>query len=209
MNVWSNIGSASTTSTYHVSSQLSSTDYRCQITIQGPTQTIFFSSTVTVTNAYCAPNVITCTAADTINDFILVGEANSQIYDVATGCSTNAYDNRTSESVTFFVSSTYIAFVSTQYSSSEQFSIWIDFNDNHVFESTEQVAYRLMNSTLDTPVTITIPSVVGGAVIGSHRMRAALAYATTPNPCSASTTYGETQDYTANIMAYTCKLFYF
>ena len=207
-NIWSNISQLSTSSSYSVSAPVSTADYRCRISLES-SALIFFSTIVTVTmNVYCAPNQVNCGLQDTINNFILVGEASTQIYDVATGCATNGYDDRTSESITLFGGMTYTAFVSCEYPSSEQFAIWIDFNDNFVFESSEMVAYQSINSTYDNPITITIPSIGSGAVVGAHRMRASMAFDVVPNACSTSVTYGETHDYTVNIMAYTCKLFY-
>ena len=177
------------------------------IVIQSPALMILTSTTVTVTNAYCPPNVISCSLQDTINNFILAGESGTIINDTGTGCSSNAYDNRTSESVTLLAKMSYTVIVSTEYSSSEQFAIWIDFNHDFLFESSERVVYGSMNSTYNTPITITIPAIGSGATIGVHRMRASLAFANTPNPCCASISYGETHDYTVVVNAYTCKLF--
>jgi hypothetical protein len=137
-----------------------------------------------------------------------MGEVSTQIYDLATGCATNAYDNRTSESVSLVGNTSYGALVSTQWSSGEQFSVWIDFNGNCVFETSEQVAYRALNSTFDTPYILSIPAIGSIARTGVHRMRATLEYVTTPDPCSTSNIYGETHDYTVNILTYTRKLYY-
>ena len=166
---------------------------------------VFTSTTVTVTNAFCSPLATTynCAYQDNINDFILVGESNTQINNVGTGCAAGGYESRVSSSVTLFANTPYTAFVSSQYSSSEYLGIWIDFNDNWVFEATEQVATRLLNSTLRTPVTLTIPAIGSGAVVGSHRMRVVLSYGVTANACQTGVSYGETHDYTVNIIAYT------
>ncbi|CAF1156034.1 unnamed protein product, partial [Adineta ricciae] len=202
-NIWSNVSAVSSTASFPVSFQVNATDYKCQIIVQFPALMIFTSTLVTVTNAYCAPLVISCSSADTMNDFILRGESGTLINDVATGCAAGAYDNRTSQTITLYTNLTYVALVSTQYSSLETVGIWIDFNNNFLFESFERVAYQSLNSTLDTPITITIPSISSGAVLGTHRMRAQVAYNRIPNPCAASITYGETHDYTVNIIPYT------
>lgn len=207
-NVWYNISTPSTTFSFPISSQINSTDYRCRIVVQSPSLMIFTSTIITVINAFCPPRVVDCTLLDTINNFILTGELSTQINDLATGCSTNGYANRTQQTITLFESKTYVALASTQYSTNEQFAIWIDFNNNYIFESSERVAYQLLDATYNTPVTITIPSVSSGGTLGIHRMRAVVAYANTPNPCCLSTTYGEVHDYTVNIMAYSCKLKY-
>ncbi|CAF3284400.1 unnamed protein product [Rotaria sp. Silwood2] len=87
--------------------------------------------------------------------------------------------------------------------------MWIDFDDNCIFDAFENVAYRALSSTYDTSVTVTIPEIGLGATTGAHRMRATVAYMSTPDPCSSSNTYGETHDYTVNILTYTCKSFRF
>lgn len=171
---------------------------------------IFTSTIVTVINSFCPPTVISCSLSDTINNFILVGELCTQINDLGTGCSTNAYDNRTQQSITLYENKTYTALVSSQYSLSERVAIWIDFNNNFVFEPSEMVASRMLNSTLNTPVTITIPSVGSGGFLGIHRMRVSLAYSNTPDPCSRPPIlYGETHDYMVNIIGYASRLFSF
>jgi hypothetical protein len=208
-NVWSNISTPSSSSSFTVSTQTNSTDYQCRIIVSGPPLMYFPSTIVTVTDAYCPPLVITCSLLDTINNFILVGESSTQINDLATGCAANGYDNRISESVTLFVSKTYAALVSTQYSSYETVAIWIDFNNNFEFDSYERVALQALNGLSNTPVNIAIPTIGSGATLGVHRMRASLAYYVTPNPCATSVTYGETHDYTVNIMPYTRKLVHF
>jgi hypothetical protein len=191
--------------------QPKSTDYRCSITLPGPPVIVFLSTTVTVVSAYCAPFVLTygCNYGDTINDFILVGESNTRINDIATGCAANNYDNRISESVTLFAGMAYVAFISTQYSSSEYVGIWIDFNNNCDFESSEEVGSIVLSSTSDTAITITIPAIGSGVAVGTYRMRVTDLYAAVANPCGPPAFYGETHDYTVNIIAYACKLNYF
>ena len=190
-----------------MSSQPKSSDYRCVITLPGPPVMMFTSTLVTVTSAYCAALVLPsgCIYADTVNDFILVGESNTRINDIGTGCAANNYDNRTSQSVTLFTNMAYTAFVGTQYSSSEYVGIWIDFDQDSTFSASERVGSGLLNSTLDTPITMTIPSVAGGATIGVRRMRVTVLYATIANPCGPPAYYGETHDYSVNIIAYACK----
>jgi hypothetical protein len=187
---------------------MNATDYRCEVVVYSPALMILRSTLVTVSNGYCAPFIISCTALDTLNSFIIPGELGTQINDVGTGCSTNAYDNRTGQSVTLAVSKVYTVQVSSQYSPSEQVAIWIDFNHNFVFEMAERVALQALNSTLNTPVTMTIPTLGAGATLGVHRMRATVAYSVAPNPCSSGTTFGETHDYSVNIISNTSKPFF-
>ena len=186
-----------------------STDYRCVVrSLEGSPPTVLISSSVTVVNAYCAPVVLSsgCGDADTINNFIVHGESNTIISNTGTGCATNNYDNRTSESVTFMVNTNYIVVVSTQYSGNENFGLWIDFDDNSVFESSERVAVSLLDSTYNTRILITIPTVDEGAVVGVHRMRAVVLWNVPANPCGPPASYGETHDYSVTIIPYDGEL---
>lgn len=211
--VWSNIGSVNSASSLSITSQGNSTDYQCLIYIINPSVTTVGSSTVTVlttTNSdYCQTKLVNCACCgDDLNNFVLVGELGTQINDLNTGCAANSYDDRTNESVSLYQNMNYTAQVSTQYSGSEYFAIWIDFNDNFQFESSERVAYNTNIISSGTNVRISIPSISGGALTGPHRMRATIAYANAPNACGSSSTYGETHDYMVTILANAGKLYY-
>jgi hypothetical protein len=205
-NIWSNINTPSSSSTLSVSSQVYSTDYQCQIFVLSPSSVNVTSTVVTVmttTNiSYCQTLFVDCTCCgDDINNFILVGELGTQINDIATNCSALSYDNRTQESVSLYENTNYTAQVSTQYSGGEELAIWIDFNNNFQFESSEQVAYQSVIHTSNTNVIVVIPSSSAGGTVGVHRMRATLAFSNIPNPCGTSGTFGETHDYTVNILS--------
>ena len=164
---------------------------------------------ITTTNiAYCTTLLVNCVCCgDDLNDFILIGELGTQINDLATGCASNSYDNRTQESVSLYESMNYTGQASSQYTGGgERLSIWIDFNNNFQFESSEQITYQPLNTVVDTNFTAIIPSSSQGGTTGIHRMRATVAFAATPNACGTSSTYGETHDYTVNILSSVCKL---
>lgn len=168
---------------------------------------IFPSTIVTVASAFCAPMVLPsgCGFGDTINTFMLVGESTTRINDLNTGCAASNYDNRTSQSVTLFVNMAYTAYISSQYSSGEYYGIWIDFDDDCVFEASERVSSGLLTSTANTAITVTIPTVGGGAAVGVHRMRVTILWNVPANPCGPPASYGETHDYSVNIIAYSSK----
>jgi hypothetical protein len=78
-------------------------------------------------------------------------------------------------------------------------AVWIDMNQNGVFEPNERVFQK--NTSFATPTvgdTMTIPA---NAPIGITGMRVILRNPTvaTINPCGSYTTYGETEDYLVNI----------
>ncbi|MFV1985409.1 MAG: GEVED domain-containing protein [Thiohalomonadales bacterium] len=74
----------------------------------------------------------------------------------------------------------------------EFWSVWIDFNQNSVFESTESVYSGNANAVLNG--TIIIPTT---ALNGTTRMRVTMKYGSVATPCETFT-YGEVEDYTIN-----------
>ena len=160
----------------------------------------FRSTLVTVINGYCPPGVTNCGANDMIHNFILTGELGTQINDVATGCSANSYNDRTSQSITLYTGRTYTVQVNSLYPGGQNFAIWIDFNGNFQFDTNERVASTLLVGTTNNAVSIVIPTISGGATTGVRRMRATVAYSVAPNQCQTATSYGETHDYTVNIL---------
>jgi probable HAF family extracellular repeat protein len=75
----------------------------------------------------------------------------------------------------------------------EYWAVWIDFNQDGVFESGERVYSGSGNSTLSGNIAIPVT-----ALEGQTRMRIAMKYGSTPQPCDTFT-YGEVEDYTVNI----------
>ncbi|MDB0611917.1 M4 family metallopeptidase [Tenacibaculum maritimum] len=79
----------------------------------------------------------------------------------------------------------------------EFFTVWIDFNQNGVFESSEEVVSGSSRSSSNRRAEITIPS---SAKLGSTRMRVSMKYNSKSTPCE-SFADGEVEDYTVNITA--------
>ena len=82
---------------------------------------------------------------------------------------------------------------------SGRFAAWIDFNQNGVFEAGERVLTDAVASVGPVTVSVNIPI---GAASGPTRMRCIFiegAGAALTDPC-ASYTWGETEDYTVNII---------
>ena len=85
-------------------------------------------------------------------------------------------------------------------------NIWIDFNDNLVFEDTELVYQGV--SAADNPTTLDASFIMPvTASPGEHRMRIGTADSgqATPNPCYSGT-FGVTLDFTVNIDPLPCTL---
>lgn len=79
----------------------------------------------------------------------------------------------------------------------EYWSVWIDYNQNGVFETTEQIVSNLSNSSDNQSFNFDVPST---ALSGNTRMRVSMKYSTAAGACDTFT-YGEVEDYTVNINA--------
>lgn len=155
---------------------------------------------------YCTPypGLGSCSSGDLIDDFVLVGENGTAINTIGSGCASGGYANLTAQSVNLAQGITYTAFVSTVVFPDDNLAIWIDFNDNFVFEPTERVATYDDVSTTSSPVSVVIPA---NATLGIHRLRAAIRAdvpATAIDPCNVGpgvSEFGETHDYEVNIVS--------
>jgi hypothetical protein len=156
---------------------------------------------------YCTPifGGMGCSSGVLINTFTLNGDAGTFINDIASGCASGNYaDSSAVSSVTMSQGGTYTAFIST-FSSPACVQIWIDFNNNFSFESSEMVGGQngVAFDPATSSVTISIPAT---AATGTHRMRAVLGSGTSfpslpacPTPPSMS--MGEVHDYSVVIAA--------
>ncbi|WP_299365587.1 choice-of-anchor D domain-containing protein, partial [Winogradskyella sp.] len=80
---------------------------------------------------------------------------------------------------------------------SEGVTVWIDFDQDYVFESGEVIMQVGPNTTSPQTGTFTVPA---GAVLGNTRMRVIMQYnAVATDPCN-NPNYGEIEDYTVNII---------
>ena len=151
------------------------------------------------TGGYCEPVPNDCSFGDGFLSFEL-----GDISNLNSGCSPQGYGDYTNLSTDLVQGSVYEFNMTTGWGN--QFvSIWIDFNDDNVFSSDELILVDELvgddaagNYPLVTNVTI--PS---DAALGEHRLRAKSSYDenSSDNPCQpASSGYGETEDYTVNIV---------
>lgn len=84
-------------------------------------------------------------------------------------------------------------FTGTAYT--EYWSVWIDYNKNGTFETTEQVVTGSSSLSTVLSSTFTIPTT---ALAGPTRMRVSMKYNAAQTACE-SFSYGEVEDYTVNI----------
>ncbi|WP_063850769.1 GEVED domain-containing protein [Flammeovirga sp. SJP92] len=108
----------------------------------------------------------------------------------------NGYGNYTSVTFNLTKGNTHTLFVDPNTSDRERFVIWIDYNQDGIFDTnTEEIAYKSTRRSFTS--NFTVPT---SALNGTTRMRVSMQYANDgyPNPCDVIS-YGEVEDYTVSI----------
>jgi chitodextrinase len=125
---------------------------------------------------------------------------------VAFGGMTNAtnkdggYGNYTAKVATVAQGSTNQITVSAGYRSTaytEHFTVWIDYNKNGTFETSERTSLGSSSTAGNRTGNISIPA---GASLGQTRMRVSMKYNAASTPCETFDD-GEVEDYTVNIVS--------
>jgi hypothetical protein len=148
-----------------------------------------------VSNFLCQPET-NCTLGDGLT-LVSVEEINNP-----SGCETDGYGDFTDLIANLAQGGTYDITLSTGYGS--QFvKVWVDYNDDFTFSNNEvilnnfEIAPGEAAGNYTETTSMTIPA---NATLGSHRMRMKTNWnADVPADACEETTYGETEDYTANI----------
>lgn len=115
------------------------------------------------------------------------------------------YGNFTSLTATVTSNKTYELSILPGFSNSaykEYYNIWIDYNQNGVFEQEENVATSSSSGKDALTFQITIPAF---AKLGKTRMRVSMKYNSTSTPCELFND-GEVEDYTINIIQTSARL---
>jgi len=147
----------------------------------------------TVEKYICQPSG-NCNYGDAIMNFQFGGIDNSS------GCSSAGYADYTNMVAQVSRNSTENLSVEVGYSD-DHLTVWVDFNDNFVFEDTEKIILDEVipagnNGTYVGTYPVTIPA---QAQTGEHLLRARINWSNpVPDACS-DVDYGETEDYKVNI----------
>jgi GEVED domain/Secretion system C-terminal sorting domain/Fibronectin type III domain len=165
-----------------------------------------FSFTTAAAPSNCVPFTTTgCGSSDRIDLFRLKGESSELNINTGTTCPANAYTDTTDHAVVIDLArgKSYWGQV-TAGTSGDYLTLWLDANDNGLFENTERLMNNLaLNNANPTNISLFIPL---STTTGNHRLRARLVYygGTAPtlptDPCGTYT-YSETEDYLVNIVA--------
>jgi len=138
---------------------------------------------------YCQVSV--GSTGDYISTFSTTGGF-TNIANSATG--STAYQDFTAQSVSAAAGST-VNFSGAYVGGSAGFAIWVDWNNDLVFDLAERV-YSAPSATASWTGSFAVP---GAQAVGSYRMRIRGAWNTTVIPACGSTTYGQTEDYTFTV----------
>lgn len=181
---------------YALTGLTSNTTYYYRVRATGSTCTSVNSSTQTIYIGYCTfttsnsdPTGILNVTFNTINN---------------TSVSTPSYTNFLAQSTSLQQGQPYNLSVSvnTDGAFTVRVKAWIDWNQNGVFDASEEYdlggVYNTANGiTANAPLSITVP---GTALTGNTVMRITAAEVSDPTPLSCGTgLYGEAEDYTINV----------
>jgi hypothetical protein len=194
---WTPIASATTAS---YSATISTPTYfRCSVTCSG--QTTFSNSTL-VGITVCTPVYGSTTALDQfISNVSITGTSFvNNTSSVTPGAPYNFYNTIPSPSLS--TGTTYQLNVTSGFYSGIGYAVWIDFNDNFIFESTEKLAFTTSYTSTSNQVVSLNMNLPCSPTLGSHRMRIRSAYygsGSSMDPCSFIYD-GEVEDYLVNIV---------
>src|SRR5690554_2495740 len=165
--------------------------------------TLLLSNNLLSAQTYCTPIYSSgCSIGDDIRDVILLGDVPPGINNLNTPCGASSYTDYTSMSATLTPGNTYSGNVTTNYGGAyEDVRIWIDYNNNGVFENSEEIATLDDSSNASSGAfNFTVQNTISG---GTYRMRVRLVYgqtrASSIDPC-ISYSWGETHDYSIVVM---------
>ncbi|TRX32042.1 T9SS type A sorting domain-containing protein [Flavobacterium sp. ZT3R18] len=184
-----------TGTTYAVTGLTASTAYTFSVKAKDAAGNVSASSNVA--NVTTTGTTVTyCTSkgnsvADEFIDYVAIGGiANTTAGNAGYGDFTSLTGNLPYGSNTIVISTGFSGAAYTEY-----WSVWIDFNKNGTFETSEQMVAGSSSLSTNLSYTFTVPTT---ALAGTTRMRVSMKYNAAPTACETFT-YGEVEDYTVNI----------
>lgn len=153
---------------------------------------VILLAAVRLSAQYCIPDYITGTIEGDYLDVFQLGD----IYN-ASGPGDD-YNDFTAMSTDLTIGSTNSASITNTPTYPENYQMWIDYNQDEVFESDESCGTISLAISATGNITFTVPLT---ATLGPTRLRIRCIYDVGPwDPCDTFS-YGETEDYTVNIVA--------
>lgn len=149
---------------------------------------------------YCAPYSMGCDFGDMIDSFEIPSIGFS---DLNTGCAPNQHDVKTSTVISLEPGLLY-NYQTTHQANNQKIKIWIDFNNDGVFEDggNELVSTTQSSGSYSSSVGNGIIQIPADIPAGNYRMRIfGKSGSEYPTPCGGGFGYGEAHDYTVQIAA--------
>ncbi len=199
-NTWAN-ALANDSSAAYTTTQTDTTMYRCIVTCEGNGTAISTPWEVGMnppTACYCIPTGA-ANNLDEIRNFTLSNLDHSS----PASEGTNGYTNYTDSvpAAQLFIGLPYVAsLTSGSGSGSHGAAIWIDLNDNGLFEAAERVTS--LTSSITGSTTASFPAFTLADSPGIHRLRVQYTHLQDGgnlDPCVITTTYSETEDYLVEV----------
>ena len=201
-NVWTDITGIAATSTSYTRSGgvMVDTDFRYRVTCTNSSETVY-SNVVQVSlkpgvECYCTPTGAG-NNSDEIRSFMLSNITNpSPAGEGLDGPGYSDYTETVDPAILVPGESYVASLLSGGGSGNHGAAIWIDFNDNGVFELSEKVTF--IANSIGANITATFPAFVPPNVPGLHRLRVQYHYFKSGaelNPCVITSSYSETEDY--------------
>jgi parallel beta-helix repeat protein len=187
--------SAITANPYSLTGLTASTNYQFYVRAACSSSNSTWAGPYTFYTGYC--QFASTSALSYFDAFTTTGGA-TNISNTASGYATGGYQNATAMVVSQYATGS-VNFATTLMGTTVGVSIWIDWNNNLVFDVSERVYNSGTSYVATASGTITVPA---GTPVGSYRMRAVMDYnATSPNACSPAGTRAEAEDYTFAVIA--------
>lgn len=150
----------------------------------------FAEAAVPLMNTYCAYTQTSNTSRYIKNFSTSGGDLN--ISNLNSGFSTGGYGDYTAMTVSQYIGEP-VEFSADFEGGTFGFNIWVDWNDNGQFESSEKM-YGSGSYVSSASSSFMVPA---GTANGSYRMRVVAHWlSTNPDPCGTNTSGGEAEDYT-------------
>jgi hypothetical protein len=167
---------------------------------------VIITNTMIRAQVNCVPSYTTgCSLGDKINLFRIKGESGAEININTTliACNTPSYVDTTDHTTIINLTRGKSYWGQVQCGFEKNYiTIWIDGNDNGLYENNERIANNLLVGTTLTNINLFIPLLTP---TGNHTLRVRNVYydpapVAPTDPCSAYT-WGETKDFRVNIAA--------
>ncbi|WP_412987224.1 T9SS type A sorting domain-containing protein [Pontimicrobium sp. IMCC45349] len=156
-----------------------------------------YNFTTATDGCYCTPS--STSTATYVNDFSTTGGTNN-ISNLGSGYATDGYgDNSAAMTVTTYAGSS-ITFSSDIVGGSAGTAIWVDWNQDLIFDDATENVFRTTSYGYEQSAAIDIPN---GLADGDYRLRIVTDYYdSTPNdPCDITASRFEAEDYTITVDA--------